>query len=94
MAAKARKETTVPPKDNRVKAPNDAWTGMLAISLLALIAGCVLLFLDWSQYPDKEPPAVKKFVPAPPAAAQQAPAEKPNEAPKVEAPKAEVPKGK
>jgi hypothetical protein len=36
---------------------NDAWTGMLAISLLALIAGCVLLFLDWNRH--SEPP--KKF---------------------------------
>jgi hypothetical protein len=34
---------------------NDAWTGMLAVSLLALIVGCVLLFLDYSQYPTKDP---------------------------------------
>jgi hypothetical protein len=32
---------------------NDAWTGMLAISLLALIAGCVLLFLDWRNHMEK-----------------------------------------
>jgi hypothetical protein len=32
---------------------NDAWTGMLAISLLALIAGCVLLFLDWRNHQEK-----------------------------------------
>ena len=37
-------------------ATNDAYTGMLAISLLALILGCVFLYLDWSQYPDKPPP--------------------------------------
>lgn len=39
---------------------NDAWTGMLAISLLALMAGCVFLYLDFSQYPSKDPPAVPK----------------------------------
>ncbi len=36
-------------------ATNDAYTGMLAISLIALIAGCALLFLDYSQYTDKPP---------------------------------------
>jgi hypothetical protein len=40
-------------------ATNDAFTGMLAISLIALIAGCALLFLDYSQYPDKPPPIKK-----------------------------------
>lgn len=39
---------------------NDAWTGMLAISLLALLAGCLLLYLDFSQYPSKDPPPVPK----------------------------------
>jgi hypothetical protein len=29
---------------------NDAYTGMLIVSLLALIVGCVLLFMDYSQY--------------------------------------------
>jgi hypothetical protein len=37
-------------KDTGV-ASNDAYTGMLVISLLALIVGSVLLYLDWSQYP-------------------------------------------
>jgi hypothetical protein len=45
------------------RATNDAYTGMLAISLIALMMGSVLLFLDWSQYPDKVPPTVK--APAP-----------------------------
>jgi hypothetical protein len=40
-------------------ATNDAYTGMLAISLLALVLGAALLYLDWSQYPDKEAPKVK-----------------------------------
>jgi hypothetical protein len=29
---------------------SDAYTGMLAVSLLALIVGCVLLYLDFSDY--------------------------------------------
>jgi hypothetical protein len=37
-------------------ATNDAYTGMLAISLIALIAGSVLLFLDYSQHSGKPPP--------------------------------------
>jgi hypothetical protein len=41
---------------------NDAWTGMLAISLLALVAGCVLLFLDWRNYMEKP----SKMTPLPP----------------------------
>ena len=40
------------------RATNDAYTGMLAISLIALLAGCALLYLDWSQYPSKDPPKV------------------------------------
>jgi hypothetical protein len=67
-------------------ATNDAYTGMLAISLCALIVGCVLLYLDYSQYPDSKSPAVPK---APPIAApaQQAPKVEQAEAPKqVEAP--------
>jgi hypothetical protein len=31
-------------------ASNDAYTGLLAISLIALIVGSVLLFLDYSQH--------------------------------------------
>ena len=34
---------------------NDAYTGMLVISLLALILGSVLLYLDKSQYPENPP---------------------------------------
>jgi hypothetical protein len=57
-------------------ASNDAYTGMLAISLFALIGGCVLLFLDYSQYPDSKGPAIPKapgiVVPAEKAPAAQA----------------------
>lgn len=41
--------------DDAIKPVNDAYTGMLAISLAALIVGCVLLFLDYSQYSDQPP---------------------------------------
>ncbi len=45
---------------------NDAWTGMLAISLIALIVGCALLYLDFSQYPSRDPgPVPKAPAPAP-----------------------------
>src|SRR5690242_19315035 len=45
-------------KSDEAPATNDAYTGMLTISLLALIGGCVLLFLDYSQYPDRPPAAL------------------------------------
>jgi hypothetical protein len=35
---------------------NDAWTGMLAISLAALLGACALLYFDWRHYADKPPP--------------------------------------
>ena len=47
-------------KDSDTKASNDAWTGMLAISLFALLAGCAFLYLDYSQYPSKDPGPVPK----------------------------------
>jgi hypothetical protein len=40
---------------------NDAYTVLLGISLGALVLGCLLLFLDWSEYSGtggKKPPAV------------------------------------
>jgi hypothetical protein len=48
---------------------SDAYTGILAISLLAMIVGCVLLYMDYSDYAaaggNKPPP-----VPTRPAAPQ------------------------
>ena len=49
------------------KAVNSAYTGMLALSLLALLAGCALLYLDFSQYPSAEP----KNIPKAPSMQQQ-----------------------
>jgi hypothetical protein len=62
------------------RATNDAYTGMLAISLLAMIAGSALLFLDYQQYPDQNPPAIKKSAPA--AIKAEPPSEKAPEQPK------------
>jgi hypothetical protein len=40
-------------------AVNDAWTGMLAVSLLALMAGAGFLFYDYYQYPSDIKPIPK-----------------------------------
>jgi hypothetical protein len=43
-------------------AVNDAWTGMLAVSLLALVVGSGFLAYDYMQYNDeKGPPQSSKF---------------------------------
>jgi hypothetical protein len=41
---------------------NDAYTGMLAIALIALIVGSILLFLDYRQYAGSTP-TVEKLPP-------------------------------
>jgi hypothetical protein len=41
-----------------VKPANDAYTGMLAISLLSLLVGCGVLYLDFSQYAGEMPKKV------------------------------------
>jgi hypothetical protein len=52
-------------QETTTRPTNDAYTGMLGISLFALVLGCVLLYLDYSQYPDSKAPLPK----APPVAA-------------------------
>ena len=47
---------------------NDAYIVLLIISLVAMILGCALLFLDYNSYPDQKPPSVTL---RPPASAQQ-----------------------
>ena len=37
---------------------NDAYTGLLFASFLALVIGCALLFLDYNQYGSRTPPAL------------------------------------
>ncbi|MBI1913877.1 MAG: hypothetical protein HYS12_03930 [Planctomycetes bacterium] len=46
---------------------SDAYTGMLILSLLALVVGCAFLYLDWSSYSSSKPPQLPKGLP------QQAP---------------------
>jgi hypothetical protein len=56
---------------------NDAYTGLLAISLLAQIVGVVFFYMDYSNYPTSKPtvpqmpnlsaPAAGAPAPAPPA---------------------------
>ncbi|HYV34657.1 MAG TPA: hypothetical protein VE988_03070 [Gemmataceae bacterium] len=41
-----------------VKPANDAYTGMLAISLISLLVGCGVLYLDYSQYAGEMPKKV------------------------------------
>jgi hypothetical protein len=43
---------------------SDVWTGLLALALLAQIAGAVFLYLDYSSYPEgKSPPDVSASAP-------------------------------
>jgi hypothetical protein len=44
---------------------SDAYTGLLALSLLAMIASCVILYLDYAQYGTTKAPAVNVPQPAP-----------------------------
>lgn len=34
---------------------SDVYTGLLGISLAAMVVGCIFLYLDRSQYPEKKP---------------------------------------
>ncbi len=43
--------------DVTVKPPSDAYTGLLALSLIAMIASCVVLYLDYAQYGNTKAPA-------------------------------------
>jgi hypothetical protein len=50
---------------------NDAYVVLLIISLVAMILGCALLWMDYSSYPsDKAPDKVSVRQPAPPQAGQ------------------------
>ena len=40
---------------------SDAYVGLLGISLVALILGCVLLFLDWNEYTTTKAPAAPTY---------------------------------
>ena len=51
----------------------DAYIVLLIISLIAMILGCALLWMDYSSYGDQKAPTVTQHQPAPPAAANQPP---------------------
>jgi hypothetical protein len=53
-------------------AVNDAWTGMLAISLFALIVGTGFLAWDYLSYYDVDVPKTHKIASSPPGAIQKA----------------------
>ncbi len=55
--------------ENRAPARDDAYTVMLSISLLAMIAACVILFYDLKRYPSTTPPAGFSKLPAAPQVA-------------------------
>jgi hypothetical protein len=40
------------------KPRSDAYVGLLVVSLLAMIAAGVFLYLDWSSYPPNPPPKI------------------------------------
>src|SRR5262245_38202133 len=58
MATAARRYAAPRPR-------NDAYTGLLTISLLAMIVSCVLLYLDYSQYGDQKPAVMPKIQASP-----------------------------
>jgi hypothetical protein len=82
-------------EQDTTRATNDAYTGMLAISLIALLVGCALLYLDYSQYPSGDPPRVTAPAAAPPGGPGQAPgaAPPPGGAPPMGNPMANPPAG-
>ncbi|MFN4261216.1 MAG: hypothetical protein ACK4RK_18160 [Gemmataceae bacterium] len=57
------------------KPRNDAYIGILLLSLIAMLTGCLLLYLDFSQYGELKPPNVSSLTtpPAPKAAPVQPP---------------------
>src|SRR5262245_9178440 len=59
MAARARAstETVAQPK-------SDAYVGLLGLSLGAMVVGCILLFIDYSQYPTSKPTVPNVQAPA------------------------------
>jgi hypothetical protein len=67
-AARARVATLDP--ESRTDSRSDVYTGMLIISLIAMILGCLFLYLDYSSYTDSKPPAL----PPNPSVAAAAPA--------------------
>lgn len=62
MAAAARV------RDRAAPSPaSDVYVGLLGVSLVALILGCVLLTLDWMEYPQTKAPAAPAYTGLPKA---------------------------
>lgn len=57
MAKKSKVRDT---PSSEPKPKSDVYTGMLVISLLAMIGGCALLYYDTQSYGPNAPPAVPK----------------------------------
>jgi hypothetical protein len=61
-------------RDVEFAAPkSDAYTGLLAISLGAMIIGCLMLYLDYSTYPTQKPPQAPSPTVVVPASASAVP---------------------
>jgi hypothetical protein len=67
----ARNRDLFGPPTTAPKPRSDAYTGLLAVSLVAMIIGCTLLYLDYQEYGETKPP------PVPAAAAKTAPPAEP-----------------
>ncbi|HXG09653.1 MAG TPA: hypothetical protein VNK04_07680 [Gemmataceae bacterium] len=53
-------------EDIQVAAPRpDIYVGLLVISLVALLLGCLFLWLDLGQYPEMKAPKVQESMPRP-----------------------------
>jgi hypothetical protein len=70
MAARSRDTS----RSSQGATRNDAYTGLLAISLLAQIVGVVFFYLDWSAYPTSKPTVPQMPNLSAPAAGAPAPA--------------------
>ena len=70
--------TATKPRFTAQRPKNDAYVGLLTISLLALITSCVLLYLDYAQYGAQKPTNVPKA---------------PNPTPGVQVPESRPPEG-
>jgi hypothetical protein len=74
MAAVARNRSRLADPLPPAKPGSDAYTGILALSLIGMIAGCVFLYLDYSQYGSAKPPTPNIKVGPAPAGEQPKPA--------------------
>lgn len=60
--------------DTVARPASDAYTGLLALSLIALVTSCVILYLDYAQYENMNPPKPQVTPKAAPGGGGAAPA--------------------